>query len=84
MLLLTYKRQFPILIPTKIEFAAYCEKLGYVGLVDAYKDKDWKPVTISGRVLREMYIIGEIPDPRVICPGISKILIESYNKQRAL
>jgi hypothetical protein len=58
MLLLTYKRHFPILIPTKIEFAAYYEKLGYVGLVDDYKDKDWKPVTISGRVLREMYIIG--------------------------
>jgi sulfate adenylyltransferase len=63
-----------------IGFAAYYEELGHVGLVDEYKGKGWTPVTISGRVLREMFIRGEVPDPRVIRPEISKILIESYQK----
>jgi sulfate adenylyltransferase len=66
-----------------IGFAAYYDELGHVGLVDEHKDKGWKPVTISGRVLREMFQKGEIPDPRVIRPEISKILIESYKNQKS-
>ncbi len=63
-----------------IGFAAFYEELGHVGLVDVHKDKGWHPVTISGRVLREMFQKGEIPDPRVIRPEVSKILIDSYRK----
>ena len=64
-----------------IGFAAYYEELGHVGLVDVYKNKGWKPVSISGRVLREMFIKGEVPDPRVIRPEVSKILIDSYKNR---
>ena len=64
--------------PVNIGFAAYYEELGHVGLVDTYKDRGWKPVTIAGRLLREMFHRGEVPDPRVIRPEISRILIDSY------
>lgn len=63
-----------------IGFAAYYDELGHVGLVDEHKDKGWKPVSISGRILREMFIKGEVPDPRVIRPEVSKLLIETYKK----
>jgi sulfate adenylyltransferase len=62
-----------------VGFAAYYDELGHVGLVDVYKDRGWKPVTISGRVMRDMFMRGEVPDPRVIRPEISRILIESYH-----
>ncbi len=64
-----------------IGFAAFYEELGHVGLVDEHKDKGWHAVTISGRALREMFQRGEIPDPRVIRPEVSKILIESYKQK---
>jgi sulfate adenylyltransferase len=64
--------------PLKIGFAAYYEGLGRVGLVAEHKDKGWKPVTIAGRVLRQMFTEGKTPDPRVIRPETSKILIEYY------
>ncbi len=65
-----------------IGFAAYYEELGHVGLVDVHKDKGWTPVTISGRVLREMFMNEQVPDPRVIRPEVSKILIESYKQKK--
>ena len=64
-----------------IGFAAFYEELGHVGLVDEHKDKGWHAVSISGRDLREMFIKGEVPDPRVIRPEVSKILIESYKNK---
>ncbi len=63
-----------------VGFAAYYEELGHVGLVDAHQQKGWKPVSISGRVLREMLKKGQVPDPRIIRPEISQILIHSYKK----
>ncbi|MFC1591975.1 sulfate adenylyltransferase [Thermodesulfobacteriota bacterium] len=66
-----------------IGFAAFYEELGHVGLVDAHKDKGWHAVSISGRQLREMFIAGEVPDPRVIRPEVSKILIESYRNKKS-
>ena len=37
----------------KVGFAAYYEELGRVGLVEEHAPKGWKPVSISGRDLRE-------------------------------
>jgi sulfate adenylyltransferase len=64
-----------------IGFAAYYEELGHVGLVDECKDRGWHTVSITGRALREMFQKGEIPDPRVIRPEVSRILIESYRSR---
>lgn len=68
--------------PVKVGFAAYYKELGHVGLIEEHKDKGWKPVTIAGRVLREMLKRGEVPDARVIRPSVSKILIEHYRRQQ--
>jgi sulfate adenylyltransferase len=69
--------------PLKIGFAAYYEELGRVALVDEHEDKGWKPVTIAGRVLRQMFKEGNVPDSRVIRPETSRILIDYYSSLRA-
>jgi len=68
--------------PLKIGFAAFYEELGRVGLVAEHKDKGWKPVTIAGRVLRQTFIEGKVPDSRVIRPETSRILIQYYASQK--
>jgi len=68
--------------PVKVGFAAYYEELGHVGLIQEHKDRGWTPVTIAGRALREMLKKGEIPDPRVIRPSVSRILIEHYTREQ--
>ncbi len=62
--------------PVKVGFAAYYAELGRVGLVDEHASKGWKPVSISGRDLRETLRKGELPDARVMRPETAKVLIE--------
>jgi sulfate adenylyltransferase len=62
--------------PVKIGFAAFYEELGRVGLVDEYGPKGYKQVSISGRELREKLRAGVQPDPRIMRPETSRILIE--------
>jgi sulfate adenylyltransferase len=62
--------------PCKIGFAAFYESLGRVDLTDAHPEE--KPFAISGTKVREQLQKGERPDPRIIRPEISAILIESY------
>jgi sulfate adenylyltransferase len=62
--------------PVKVGFAAYYAELGRVGLVDEHGSKGWKPVSISGRELREKLRAGELPDARVMRPETARVLIE--------
>lgn len=64
------------LAPCKIGFAAFYESLGRVDLTDDHPDE--KPFAISGTKVREQLQKGERPDPRIIRPEISEILIEAY------
>ncbi|HEY2785272.1 MAG TPA: hypothetical protein VGJ05_09880 [Fimbriiglobus sp.] len=61
--------------PVKVGFAAFYEQLGRVGLVED-APKEWKPVSISGRELREKLRAGELPDPRILRPETAAVLIE--------
>jgi sulfate adenylyltransferase len=61
--------------PVKVGFAAYYAELGRVGLVDEHAPKGWKPVSISGRDLREQLRNGQLPDARVMRPETAKVLI---------
>lgn len=69
--------------PVNIGFAAYFEELGHVGLIEEHAPKGWKPVTVAGRILREMLQKGETPDPRIIRPETSAILIKAYADRAA-
>lgn len=62
--------------PVKVGFAAFYAELGRVGLVDEHAPKGWKPVSISGRDLREKLGRGELPDPRIMRPETARVLIE--------
>lgn len=61
--------------PVKVGFAAFYAELDRVALVDDV-DKAWKPVSISGRDLREQLRNGTMPDPRIMRPETAKVLIE--------
>lgn len=62
--------------PVKVGFAAFYAELGRVALVDDVADKGWKPVSISGRELREQLRSGQLPDPRIMRPETARVLIE--------
>ena len=62
--------------PVKVGFAAYYEELGKVGLVDEHAPKGWKPVSISGREVRDNLRAGTLPDARIMRPETAKVLIE--------
>jgi sulfate adenylyltransferase len=62
--------------PVKVGFAAFYAELDRVGLVDEHASKGWKPVSISGRDLREKLRAGELPDPRIMRPETARVLIE--------
>jgi sulfate adenylyltransferase len=64
------------IMPVKVGFAAFYAELGRVALVDDVADKVWKPVSISGRDLREQLRNGQMPDPRIMRPETAKVLIE--------
>jgi sulfate adenylyltransferase len=62
--------------PCKVGFAAFYESLGRVDLTERHKDE--KPFSISGMKVREQLRAGERPDPRIMRPETSDILIEGY------
>ncbi|MFL5329713.1 MAG: sulfate adenylyltransferase [Gemmataceae bacterium] len=62
--------------PVKVGFAAFYAELDRVGLVDEHAPKGWKPVSISGRELRDKLRAGELPDPRIMRPETARVLIE--------
>ncbi len=64
--------------PVKVGFAAYYESVGRVDLVENHADE--KPVSISGREVREQLIAGNLPDARIMRPETAKILIEKMHK----
>jgi sulfate adenylyltransferase len=60
----------------KVGFAAFYESLGRVDLTERHKDE--KPFAISGTKVREMLQSGRRPDPRIMRPETSDILIDAY------
>src|SRR5215475_1766469 len=50
--------------PVKVGFAAFYESLGRVALTENHKDE--KPVSISGKQVRETLMKGELVDPRIM------------------
>jgi sulfate adenylyltransferase len=65
--------------PCNIGFAAYYDSAGRVDLMDNHPDE--KPVIISGSKVREALTKGERPDPRILRPEISDILIDYYRSK---
>ncbi len=62
--------------PCKVGFAAFYESLGRVDLTERHPDE--KPFSISGTKVRSMLQDGERPDPRIMRPETSDVLIEAY------
>jgi sulfate adenylyltransferase len=67
--------------PVKVGFAAFFAELGRVGLVDEHKDKGWKPVSISGRELRQQLQAGQLPDPRIMRRSTAEVLIAAMSSK---
>jgi sulfate adenylyltransferase len=65
--------------PCNIGFAAYYDSAGRVDLMDNHPDE--KPVIISGSKVREALTGGERPDPRILRPEISDLLIAYYRSK---
>ncbi|MSR59030.1 MAG: sulfate adenylyltransferase [Planctomycetaceae bacterium] len=61
--------------PVKVGFAAFYESIGRVDLTENHKDE--KPISISGKQVRETLLKGELVDPRIMRPGTSRILAEA-------
>jgi len=64
--------------PCKVGFAAFYESLGRVDLTERHPDE--KPFSISGTKVRSMLQQGERPDPRIMRPETSDVLIEAYRQ----
>ncbi len=64
--------------PCKVGFAAFYESIGRVDLTDRHEGE--KPYSISGTKVREQLQAGERPDPRIMRPETSDVLIEAYRK----
>lgn len=64
-----------VIKPVKVGFAAYYESLGRVDLTENHKDE--KPISISGKQVRETLLKGELVDPRIMRPSTSRILGEA-------
>ena len=62
--------------PCKVGFAAFYESLGRVDLMERHEGE--KPFAISGTKVRAQLQAGERPDPRIMRPETSDILIEAY------
>ena len=52
-----------------------CESIGRVDLTENHKDE--KPISISGKQVRETLVKGEQVDPRIMRPTTSRILGEA-------
>jgi sulfate adenylyltransferase len=61
--------------PVKVGFAAFYESIGRVDLTENHKDE--KPISISGKQVRETLLKGEQVDPRIMRPSTSRILGEA-------
>ena len=61
--------------PVKVGFAAFYESIGRVDLTENHKEE--KPISISGKQVRETLVKGEQVDPRIMRPTTSKILGEA-------
>ncbi|MFO0687668.1 MAG: sulfate adenylyltransferase [Myxococcota bacterium] len=64
--------------PCKVGFAAFYESIGRVDLTERHEGE--KPYSISGTKVREQLQAGERPDPRIMRPETSDVLIEAYRK----
>jgi hypothetical protein len=64
--------------PVKVGFAAFYESLGRVDLVENHANE--KPVSISGKQVRETLLKGETVDPRIMRESTSKILSAAMKK----
>jgi sulfate adenylyltransferase len=62
----------------KVGFAAFYESLGRVDLTERHEGE--KPFSISGTKVREQLKAGERPDPRIMRPETSDVLIEAYKQ----
>ena len=58
--------------PVKVGFAAYYESVGRVDLMDNHPGE--KPLTISGKQVREGLLAGREVDPRIMRPSTAHIL----------
>ncbi|MFO1022227.1 MAG: sulfate adenylyltransferase [Planctomycetales bacterium] len=61
--------------PVKVGFAAFYESIGRVDLTENHKEE--KPISISGKQVRETLVKGELVDPRIMRPSTSRILSEA-------
>jgi sulfate adenylyltransferase len=61
--------------PLKVGFAAYYESLGRVDLTENHKEE--KPVSISGKDVRNTLLAGKTVDPRIMRESTSRILAEA-------
>lgn len=61
--------------PLKVGFAAYYASAGRVDLMERHKDE--KPVSISGKDIRNTLQKGEMVDPRIMRESTSRILAEA-------
>lgn len=66
--------------PVKVGFAAFYESVGRVDLVEKHPNE--KPVSISGRQIREELIAGKLPDARIMRPETAKILMEKMKDKK--
>jgi len=66
--------------PFRVGYAAYFEELGKVRLVDEYKDKGYKIISISGKELRKRLQDGKTIDERIMRKEVADILMDYYQK----
>ena len=64
--------------PLKVGFAAFYESIGRVDLTELHKEE--KPISISGKQVRETLLKGEEVDPRIMRPSTSHILSDAMRK----
>jgi sulfate adenylyltransferase len=64
--------------PCNVGFAAFFQSLDRVDLMENHSEE--KPVFVSGTKVREQLGSGETPDPRIMRPEVSDILIKAFNK----
>ena len=61
--------------PVKVGFAAFYDSIGRVDLTENHKDE--KPVSISGKDVRNTLLAGGTVDPRIMRESTSKILAQA-------
>ncbi|MFN9270506.1 MAG: sulfate adenylyltransferase [Planctomycetaceae bacterium] len=64
--------------PLKVGFAAFYDSIGRVDLTENHKEE--KPISISGKQVRETLMKGEEVDPRIMRPSTSRILSQAMRQ----